>query len=84
MRYGYWNHAFDIWYGSGASCPEFDKLYSKAAKSIMKLSRAEAGELCAEVPHMDCKHCNSVIWEYEDCAGYCSNCGKGNEIEESA
>ena len=28
-----------------------------------------------ETPHIHCKHCNAVIWHYEDCDKYCSSCG---------
>ncbi len=74
MNNGYWNHALDLWVGSGAASSEFDNF-----KVNRKLSRQEANEMCDEVSNMECKHCQSIIWEMEWTNGYCSNCGEENE-----
>lgn len=40
----------------------------------------EERELFAQTPHVECKHCNTVIWDDE--ADFCPSCGQNPTKEE--
>jgi hypothetical protein len=64
------NNGFGCWAlylfdSCGAASDEFTALYAKLPKSFYNYARKEADQMCDEVSHADCPHCNAVVWELE-------------------
>ena len=49
-------------------------LTSKYKKKYEKDVELERKEL-VKTNHIECKHCNAVIWQPDMCDNYCSSCG---------
>lgn len=75
LRNGYWFSAADSFAGSGAASDEFYGLYDRMRGYIEAKSRQESDEFCDAVPHVDCPHCNAVLWEPEESGYHCDSCG---------
>jgi hypothetical protein len=76
LENGYSMHALEMWSGCGAADDEFNALYFPHARFIAKESRKEASLMCDKIPHVDCPHCNAVLWNPADSDYWCGSCGK--------
>jgi hypothetical protein len=77
MRNGYHLIAIDSWIGSGAASEEFDG--RELPFSFADVQR-ECALMTRELEHIQCVHCDAVIWLPDDCGYWCDNCGKQNEV----
>lgn len=77
---GYHLVAVDSWIGSGAVSKEFDGVTLPLS---LKEVREESILMSKELEHVDCPHCDSVLWLPEDCDYWCDNCGKQITMKEN-
>lgn len=75
------NHGFELWAvklfsSTGASSKEFDRLYNKLPSKFSSDAEKEREEFVNTIPSVSCPHCNAVVYDYQDCDYYCSNCAK--------
>lgn len=73
LREGFHVVAVESWIGSGAASKEFDGVELPFS---FEDARRESAEMCESVPHVECPHCNAVIWNPKDCNYWCDSCGK--------
>lgn len=71
-RNGYNLVAIDHWIGSGAIAPDFPTELDCTLEEI----QAEHELMTAELPHVTCPSCDSVLWLPEEAGWYCDNCAK--------
>lgn len=70
LRHGYDLVAIDSWDGSGAASSDWNP-----PKYTNKELREQCEEMGKLVPHVDCPHCNAVLWCPEETDYYCDSCG---------
>lgn len=76
-REGHSIHALECLLGSGAASEELLEAAEPIPdKDLQALSRYEADSLCKTVPHVDCPHCNAVLWYPEECNYFCDSCAR--------
>lgn len=68
--FGLW--AVYLFSNSGAASDEFMRLFKRLPKRRFNIeSERERKAFVKNVEHLECMHCNAVVWESE----FCDNCG---------
>lgn len=75
MRLGYDRWAIEAFAGTGASSQEFDRLYSMLGPEFRRDAESDRKALCEEA-HVDCPHCNAVLWLPDECDYHCDSCAR--------
>jgi hypothetical protein len=72
---GFEQWAIELFSGSGASSPRFDKLYDQLGPKFKRDARNEGKSMGEEIPHERCIHCSAIVWDPECCDYSCDSCG---------
>lgn len=78
FRYGFALWAIYLFDSSGASSPQFNRLYRQLPKRFLKDAEAERKMLVESVAHDWCPHCNAVVW-HDGSHGdeiFCDSCAR--------
>ena len=73
LRYGYDLVAIDHWIGSCAACDEF---HNAELDYTNKELTAQSKKMCKELEHIDCPHCDSILWLPDETDYYCDSCAR--------
>ena len=72
LRHGFDLIAIDHWIGSGAASNDFPNDLPYTLQDIQSQSK----EMRETIVHVDCPHCNAVLWCPEECDYWCDSCNK--------
>lgn len=72
LRHGFDLIAIDSWANSGAAAKDFPKTLGYSNAELQK----QCAEMTAEIEHVQCPHCNAVLWLPEECDYFCDSCAK--------